>query len=115
MAKTITTEVTVTTTGDGVDSAWTPTAMTNSAGAAGGPVRVTLASGDNYIVVPTGAMGFLLVPPATSGVTKRLKHHSGETGIEIRTGQQAMLPLATGVATMMIHASAIENVDIHWT
>jgi hypothetical protein len=115
MAKTITTEITVTVSGDGVDSEWTPTAMSNSRGAAGGVVDVTLAAGDNYIAVPTGAMGFALRPPPTSAVTKRLKHHAGETGIAIRTGEWAHIPVATGVATMMIHASDAEVLGIHWT
>lgn len=115
MATTVTTEITVTATGDGNDSEWTPTAMTNSAGAAGGPVRTTLAAGDNFIAVPTGAMGCVLLPPPTSAITKRLKHHAGETGFAIRTGQVAALPLATGVATLMINASDVEVLYLHWT
>jgi hypothetical protein len=115
MATTVETQITITADGDGIESEWSPTAMSNSAGAAGGPVRMLLAAGDNYVAVPTGAMGYAILPPAASAVTKRLKHHSGETGIAMRTGQPIAMSLATGVATMMIHASAEELIYLHWT
>ncbi len=115
MAKSISTRFTITTTGDGVTSEWKPAPMSNSAGAAGGPVGVQLAAGDNYISVPTGAMGFTLKPLASSVVVKRLKHYPGETGFSIRTGEPASIPLPTGVATLMINASGVEVIDIHWT
>lgn len=115
MPTTITTKITVTATGEGLKSEWIPTATSNSTGAAGGPVRTTLAAGDNYVAIPTGAMGFVLDPPRTSAVTKRLKHHSGETGIAIRTGEPVALSLATGVATLMINVSAAEVVSLYWT
>lgn len=115
MATTVETQITVTSSGDGIESEWNPTAQSNSYGAAGGPVRTTLAAGDNYIAVPTGAAGVVLYPPPTSGVTKRLKAHAGETGFAIRTGEPACVPLPTGVATMMVNASAVEVVYLHWT
>lgn len=115
MATTVETQITVTSSGDGIESEWTPTKTTNSTGAAGGPVRTTLASGDNFLAVPTGAMGCVILPPATSAVTKRLKHYAGETGFAIRTGEAISVPLPTGVATLMINASAVEVLYIHWT
>lgn len=115
MPTTVKIEIKVTATGEGLKSEWLPSVTSNTTGAAGGPVRTTLAAGDNYVAIPTGAMGFVLVPPSTSAVTKRLKHHSGETGIAIRTGEPVALSLATGVATMMINASAAESVYLHWT
>jgi hypothetical protein len=114
MATTNKTKFTVTSTGDGNDSEWT-TEATNNAGAAGGPVRVTLVSGDNTIVVPTGAIGVILKPPSSSGVTKRLKHHAGETGFSIRTGEAAALPLPTGTTSLILNSSGIEVIYVHWT
>lgn len=115
MATTAETQITIESSGDGIESEWQPRAMTNNTAAAGGPVRTPLSAGDNYLLVPTGAMGVVLLPPATSSVTKRLKHHAGETGFAIRTAEAASIPLPTGVATMMVHASAAELLYVHWT
>jgi hypothetical protein len=109
------TEITVTVSGDGIASEWTVAASANTAAPGGGPIKTTLSAGDNYLTVPTGTRGFLLRPAAASAVTKRIKHHAGETGFALRTGEPAYVPIATGVATLMVHASAQEVVDLHWT
>ena len=115
MANTEKLQITVTSTGDGITGKWEPTAMTNSAGVAGGPVKTTLASGDNSIAVPTGAMGMVLAPPASSAVVLRLKHYAGETGFALRSGQPSAVPLPTGTSSVMLNASATEIVYVHWT
>lgn len=116
MSITATTQVTVTSSGDGVAShKYEPTAQENSNGPAGGPVRVALAAGDNFIAVPTGAMGAVIAPPSSSGVVKRLKNHAGETGFAIRTAEVAAVPLPTGTATLMINAASAEVLRIFWT
>lgn len=115
MATTETMQITVTASGDGIDSAWTPTAMTNSAGTAGGPVKTTLSSGDNTIAVPTGAMGMVLAPPAASAAVLRLKHYAGETGFALRSGQPSHIPLPTGTSTVLINSSTVEILYLHWT
>lgn len=107
--------ISVAVTGDGVESEWTVTPSANTNAPGGGPVKTTLAAGDNFLPVPTGAMGFILKPPAASNVTKRLKNHAGETGFAMRTGEPASVPIGTGVATLMINASGPEVVYLHWT
>lgn len=116
MAITNETQITVTSSGDGSDeSEWKPTAMTNTRGAAGGPVKMTLASGDNTISVPTGAMGVVLAPAASSGVVLKLKGGAGETGFCLRTGEPSALALPTGTANLLLNASAVTIVGFHWT
>lgn len=115
MATTVETQITITSSGDGIDSDWEPRAMENSAGAAGGPVRTSLSSGDNTITVPTGAMGMVLLPPAASATVLKLKGGAGETGFCLRSGQASSIPLPTGTASVLINASAAELVYVHWT
>ena len=109
------TDISVTVSGDGIKSEWAVPTVENSNSAGAGPIRTTLQAGDNYLPVPTGAMGFVMKPPAASAVVKRLKHHAGETGFALRTGQPACVPIGTGVATLMIHSAALEVVYLHWT
>lgn len=110
------TQITITSSGEGTDSTYEPDPITNTNGPAAGVVGVQLAIGDNTISVPTGSQGFFLKPvDPTSGVTKRLKHHSGETGFAIRTDGQACLSLPTGATQLMVWASAVEVIHIHWT
>jgi hypothetical protein len=115
MATTTTTEITVTADGDGIESEWTPTAMSNANGPAGGPVKTPFAAGDNTLLVPTGAMGMVLKPPAASAVVLKLKAGAGETGFCLRSGQPSHIPLPTGCASVMINASDAELVHVHWT
>lgn len=115
MATTETTQITVTSSGDGIDSEWKPTAMSNSAGVAGGPVKTTVATGVNTITVPTGAMGIVIAPPASSSAVLKLLGGAGETGFALRTGQPAHIPLPTGTASVLINSSVVEIVYIHWT
>jgi hypothetical protein len=114
MATTETVQVTVTCSGDGIKSKWEPTAMTNSAGVAGGPVKYTMSSGDNTLTVPTGAMGVVLAPPASSAAVLRLKNDAGETGFALRTGQPALIALPTGTAEVLVNASAEVFLYLHW-
>lgn len=109
------TQIKITSSGEGTDHEYEPEAMTNTNGPAAGPVGVALAVGDNTLAVPTGSNGVHILPPATSGVTKRLKHHSGETGIAFRTSEQVYMSLATGATQLMVWASAVEVIRIHWT
>lgn len=115
MATTETSQITITSSGDGIDSEWKPTAMSNVAGVAGGPVKTTLAAGDNTISVPTGAMGMVLAPPAASAAVLKLKGGAGETGFALRSGQPSLVPLPTGTAQVLINASDVAIVYLHWT
>lgn len=109
------TQITITSSGEGTDHEYSPEPMINSNGPAAGPIAVSLASGDNTLAVPTGSNGFHLLPPPTSGVTKRLKHYAGETGFAFRTAEQVYMSLPTGATQLMVWASAVEVIRIHWT
>ncbi len=115
MATTTETQITITSDGDGIEGEWEPTAMSNSASPAGGPVKTPLASGDNTILVPTGAMGLVLAPPSSSAAVLKLKGGAGETGFALRTGQPAAIPLPTGTASVLLNASEAALVYLHWT
>jgi hypothetical protein len=114
MATTEETEITVTSSGDGITSEWT-VSTTNSNGAAGGPIKTTLASGDNTIAVPTGAMGMVLSPIASSATVFKLKGGAGETGFCLRGGKPSFISLPTGTVSVLLNASAVDIVQLHWT
>lgn len=115
MATTATTGISVVAKGDGIASEWTPTAMVNNIAPAGGPVKVTLAAGDNTIAVPTGAMGMVLSPRAASPAVLKLKGGAGETGFALRGGQPSHIPLPTGTASVLLSSSIVDIVQLHWT
>lgn len=115
MATTAKTEITVTATGDGIDSEWTPTPMTNNNGPAGGPVKVTLAAGENTLTVPTGSMGMVIAPrAATLGVT-RLRAVTGETGFALRGTQPSHVSLPTGATGVILYSTIVDVIHVHWT
>lgn len=116
MSKTVKTKITTTSDGDGVESEWTVPEMENPAGPSGGPVKYLLATGPNDLVVPTGAYGMVIKPPASSTAVLKLKGGSGGgTGFALRTGYAAALPLPTGTAVVHVDSSLQELVDIQWT
>lgn len=117
MSTTTLTQITVTSSGDGIGSSneYKPTKMTNAAGVAGGPVHTTLAAADNTIAVPTGAKGMVIAPPAASLAVLKLKGGAGETGFALRTGEASSIPLPTGTANVLLNSSIVEVVYIHWT
>lgn len=114
MAKTCTTSVAVSVTGDSVDESFSPPALSNAAAPAGGPVDVALSTGDNSISVPPGALGFVLVPPTTSTVAKKLKGAGGDSGFPIATALISVLSIPAGTATIIINAASGETVAVHW-
>ena len=116
MAKISTTSLSVVVAGDGVSESYTPpgTPITNAAAPAGGPLNVTLSTGDNTLTVPTGAVAALVVPPTTSTVTKKIKGAAGDTGVTIASATPMLLPLGTGTASFILNASAGETIAVHW-
>lgn len=115
MATTATTTIKVVSTGDGNASEWSPTATQNNYAPAGGPVNVTLASGDNTLAVPTGAMGVAISPRAASPLVMRLKGVAGDTGFPLRGGKPAYMTIPTGATGMILNASMVDVVAVHWT
>jgi hypothetical protein len=76
--------------------------------------QLTLASGTNTLVVPTGATMLVILPPTTSVVTKTLKGLTADTGIPIPPAAQWILPIAAGVTSIVITAGGIETIDVWW-
>ncbi len=116
MAKTSTTSISVEVTGDGVTASYTPPSapVVNTTAPAGGPVSVTLSTGDNTITVPSGTQAFLLVPPATSTVVKLLKGAAPDTGFAIALAQPSFIAVPAATATILVNAASGETVSIHW-
>lgn len=113
---TIRTKISVESSGDGIDgeSEWDATEITNSAGAAGGPVKYAIATGVNSIAVPSGSMAMVLQPPASSPASFRLPGVSGATGMAMRSGYPCVIPLPTGLASVLVQSDREEFVYIHW-
>lgn len=115
MSKTTVTKIITTSDGDGVESEWTVPQMSNSRGPSGGPVKQLLATGANALLVPTGAMGMVIAPPASSTAVLKLKGGAGETGFALRAGYASAVALPTGTASVHIDSSIQELVDIQFT
>ena len=114
MAKSSTCTVVISVVGDSVNEAYTPAALTNVAAPAGGPISIALASGDNTITVPPGAIAMLILPPAASTFAKKLKGIGGDTGFQISTTALSLLSLPTGAATVLLNSAGIETISVHW-
>jgi len=114
MAKTSTCTVGVTVVGDSVNESYTPAALSNVAAPAGGPISIALASGDNTITIPPGAIAVLIVPPATSVIVKKLKGIAGDTGFQISTTALSLLSLPAASSTVLLNASNTETISVHW-
>ncbi len=115
MAKTSTTTVGVTVSGDGVTASITPTGspVTNTAAPHGGPIAFSLASG--FITVPTATtIGVVVIPPVASVISKTLKGLTGDTGFLIRENAPSVLMFPTGTATIKITAGSAEDVQLLW-
>ena len=114
---TIKTQISVKSTGDGIEgeSEWKPTLLTNTVGAAAGPVKYGLATGGNDITVPTGTKGFTVMPASSSDAVLKLKGGSGGgTGFAFRAGYPFCGGLPTGTSSIHIDSSVGEPVYIHW-
>lgn len=114
MAKTSTTTIGVSVVGDSVNETFTPGAIVNIAAPAGGPISVTLTTGDNTLTVPTGTVAMMVVPPNTSTVSKKLKGVGGDTGFALAPAAISVLSLPAGTSTVLINAASGETVSVHW-
>jgi hypothetical protein len=116
MAKTSTTTITVEIGGDGVDQTYEPAGspITNTSAPSGGPMPYVLSSGDNTISVPSGSVGFVIVPSTASTVVKKLKGGAGDTGFTIRASAPSVVSMPNSTSSILINASAGETVSIQW-
>lgn len=117
MAKTVTTTLAVTVTGDGFGpSANTPLYSASMQNATGGPPgQQALAMGNNTIAVPATAAGVVIVPPAGSAVALTLKGVNGDTGIALDPANPTHLRLTPGaVASFVLNAGGAVAVALLW-
>ena len=117
MAKQSTVTLVVAIQGDGINTSYTPPGapIVNLTAPAGGPITVSLAIGDNTLTVPPGSLGLLIVPPATSTVTKILKGVALDTGFTISPSRiTGPIGLPVGAMTVLLNASAIEVITVQW-
>lgn len=114
MSKTSTTQITVTTTGDGVTSTDSPTAVTSTNCPSGGPLKTSLTSGDNSVTFPSGATGLLLIPPSDSTVDIIFKGVNGDTGVKIYPTKPFLYWFKSGETGIVINVSANLVTSIHW-
>lgn len=117
MSKAAALALSLTVQGDGQNTAWAPTVAITNAASPGGSQQIALSSGANTITVPTGAIGFVYVPPSSSGVSKTLKGVSGDTGLPMATAIPTPYDwegAASPPATFVITAASSETGTMYW-
>ena len=116
MAKTSTINLNVMIQGDGINTAYAPPGapIVNTTAPAGGPITVALAMSDNTLTVPPGALGMIIVPPSISVVTKAIKGAALDTGLAISPTRVTMIGLPAGATSVIISASAPEDITVQW-
>lgn len=114
MSKSSSTQITVTTTGDGVTATDSPPAITSTNSPAGGPLKVSMASGDNTLTFPSGGAGLLIIPPTDSTTAKTLKGAGGDTGIKMYPSKPLLYWFKSGETSIILNVGADEVVSLHW-
>ena len=114
MAKTVTTLIQVSVSGDGY--AASPLFSQSSQNLAGTPPSsVALINGNTTVNVPATAQGFTIVPPPGSTVSKTLKGVAGDTGVPVHPTLPTSVALTPGaVASLVISANGAETVEVLW-
>lgn len=114
MSKQVTTTVTVSCSGDGINST-TQEQVVNANGVNAGPFPLALTSGFNNVAIPTGAVGFSVIPPSNSAVAKTLKGVTGDTGVSISmTNPTGPIYFNTALANVGITVGSNETVSWIW-
>jgi len=117
MAKQSVVTLLVTIQGDGINTSYTPPGapVINANAPAGGPVTVTLAAGDNTLVVPPNTRGVIIVPPAASTVVKKLKGAAPDVGLTISPSLlTGPIGLTAGTTTLLLNAASGEDITVQW-
>jgi hypothetical protein len=111
MAKKSVTQITVTTTGDGITNTNAPNPLTNAAASPGsGPFEKLLVAGNNSILPPATAIGVVVCSIAASGVLPILKGANADVGIAIGDGFPAHLPFAATPAPAIVINSVLGGI-----
>lgn len=80
MSKAATLAVSLSVVGDGANAVWAPVVPITNAASPGGSQPVALVDGTTVVPVPTGAVGFVYVPPVGSVIQKTFRMVNGDTG-----------------------------------
>lgn len=116
MAKTSKASIGITVTGDGVTDAYVPPGnpFSNVAAPSGGTTRQALTTGNDTVLVPTGAIGVLIAPPDATLVTLNLAPIAADQGLELRMSYPALYYFPAGTASFVLVSGAVGSVDLHW-
>jgi hypothetical protein len=75
---------------------------------------LTTVSGNNTVTVPTGATGFILIPPAGNMTPIVLKGASGDTGVSLHLTDPSKISLASGQTTVILNVTGVITLEIEW-
>lgn len=109
MAKTSVIDISVTTTGDGLNEAYEKK-ITNTSSPGTDNAPYAFSNGDNTLVVPAGAQT-LLIDGSTQ--TLKLKGNAGDTGWSLPAGQPVLVPVTAG-ASVIINSNGASTANLKW-
>jgi hypothetical protein len=116
MAKTNTTTISIGIQGDGFAGSTNGTysnAQSNGAGLP--PSSVVTSNGSTTVTIPGTALGYIIVPPPGSAVTKILKGVAGDTGVNLAPNLPTSVPLTAALqASFVLTCNGIETVTVFW-
>lgn len=115
MAKTVTTLLQVTVSGDGFGGS-SPLYQSTSQNFSGlAPAQLVSVNGANTIAIPATAQGLTIVPPPGSILVKTLKGVGGDTGFSLHPALPTSIALTPGaVASIVLNVSGIETLELIW-
>jgi hypothetical protein len=89
-----------------------PIAMTGTA-VIGQITDATLATGDNTLTVPSGAYAVLIALPANSTPTLKVRTNvnAADGGLPIGSAGYCVFPIAAGVTSLIVNASATVSIE----
>jgi hypothetical protein len=116
MAKTNTTTISIGIQGDGFAGSTNGTYSNSQSNGAGlAPTSVVTSAGSVTVTIPATALGYTIVPPPGSAVTKTIKGVAGDTGLNMAPALPMSVPLTAALqASFVITASGIETVLVFW-
>jgi hypothetical protein len=90
-----------------------PLTMTGGA-TIGTIIDAALASGDNTIAIPAGAVACVVVLPASGTVTVKVRTNanSGDGGLPIGATGYVVFPIASGVTSLIVNATGSTTAEL---
>lgn len=115
MAKTATTSLSYSLSGDNFGGSGPLYSLSVSNLSGTPPGSFTLANGFNSIPIPAAALGVVIVPPPGSAVTKTIKGVTGDTGMPIDPANPTLLRFtAAQNANLGLTANGAETITLLW-